>query len=285
MTLPPGTIDLHLHAAPDGGARRVDALALARGGRLSGALFKCHHAPTAAVAALCRQEVPGFAALGAVVLNHAAGGLNPAAIEALAQVGGAAARVVFLPTRDAANDLARKGRSGHAVAVTSGGRALPAVFAVAEAVAARGLVLASGHLAPAETAAVFAALAGRGMALLATHVTAPVTPFAPAELASVLAAGALAEISARNLLQHRPDRADPDPDRVAAAAALVRRHGADRFVLTGDLGAAGWPDPVDGLAAAAAALGRAGISDAGLEMMLVTNPRALAAAPTGGVRR
>lgn len=277
--LPSGTIDLHVHAAPDAAARSVDALALARGGPatgLEGAVLKGHHAPTGTLAALCRAEVPGFLACGSVVLNHAVGGLNPAAVEALALVSGDAARVVFLPTRDAANDLARKRRTGAPVVVTAEGRPVPALHAVAEAAAARGLVLASGHLHPEETAAVFAALAPLGLALLATHVTAPVTRFPTDALRAVLRAGGTLELCARTLLQRRADAAIPDPDRVDEAEALIRRFGADRFVLSSDLGDPRYPLPAPGLAAAAEALARAGLPDAALEAMLVTTPRSLA---------
>lgn len=273
--LPPGTIDLHLHAGSDGATRRINALGVARDGGLAGAVFKGHHAPTAAVAALVRQEAPSFAAFGSVTLNHAVGGLNPAAVEALAKVGGAAARIVWLPTRDAANDLARKGRAGRPVRVTEGGGPVPALLAVAEAAASHGLILASGHLAPAETVRVFRALANAGMRLLATHVTAPVTPFAPQDVAAVLDAGAYVEICARNLLVRRPDRAEPDLAAIAAAAELVRRFGTERLVLSSDLGDARYPDPVDGLAAVAQALARAGVAEALIEAILVTNTRLL----------
>lgn len=274
--LPSGTLDLHVHAAPDGASRRLDALELARAGAVSAAVFKGHHAPTGGIAALVRQEVPGFAAFGSVVLNHAVGGLNPGAVTALVRVGQGAGLIVWLPTRDAANDLARKGRGGCPVTVVEDGRPTAALHAVADVVADHGLVLASGHLAPAETVAVFAALAGSGIRLLATHVSSAVTPFAPEELAAVLKAGAIAEICARNLLVRRPDMALPDAAGVAAAAALIRRFGAERFVLSSDLGDPRFPDPAEGLTAVARALDRAGIGAAGLESLLVTTPRRIA---------
>lgn len=271
--LPAGTIDLHVHVAPDAAVRRIDALDLARSSTLVGAVFKGHHAPTGGVAALVRREEPGFFAFGSVALNHAVGGLNPAAVEALAQVGAGVGRIVWLPTRDAANDIARKGRAEHPVIVVDGGRPVAALFAVTEAARVHGLVLASGHLAPAETAAVFAALAQSGVQLLATHVTAAITPFTPDELMAVMGSGAIAEICARNLLMRRSDCAIPDVDRVANAVALIRRFGADRFVLSSDLGDPRYPDPIEGLSAIVQALGRAGLGDAALEDMLVTTPR------------
>jgi hypothetical protein len=271
--LPDGVLDLHVHVAPDGAQRRVDALGLARAGGLAGAVFKGHHAPTAAIALLTRQEVPGFAAIGAVTLNHSVGGLNPDAVVALATLGGAAAGFVWLPTRDAANDIARKGRAGRPVQVVEGSRPVAELFAVAEATLAHGLVLASGHLAPAETVAVFAALAPTGVQRVATHVTAAVTPFSDEDLSAVLRSGALAEICARNLLVRRPDMAQADTDRIAAAAALIRRFGPAQFILSSDLGDLRYPAPVAGLAAIVQALGHAGIDDAALEQMLVATPR------------
>jgi len=275
--LPEGTLDLHVHVAPDGASRRGNALDLARAGaggpRLSGAVLKGHLAPTGALAALVRAEVPRFAAFGSVVLNRAVGGLNPAAVAALARVGGPAGRVVWLPTRDACNELARKGRRGEPVAVVEGGVPVPALHEVAAAAHDCGMILASGHIAPAETAVVFRALARADLTLLATHVTAPVTFFEDADLRAVLDAGAIAELCARNLLERRADLAWPDAGKVERAADLVRRFGASRFVLSSDLGAPDYPDPAQGLAAVAEALNLAGLADGDLEDMLARTPR------------
>lgn len=278
QSLPPGTIDLHVHTAPDVVARRLDDLTLAEGGPgagLLGAVLKSHDAPTAGRAWLTRRARPGFLAYGSVALNRAVGGLNPAAVDALARTGEGVGRIVWLPTRDAANERERKGGAGPSVAVTDGGRPVRALHEVAERAAAHGLILASGHLDPAEALAVFRAVRPLGGALLATHATAPVTPFSPEQVIEALDLGAWIEICARHLLARRADAALPLEDAVDHAAALIRRFGPERLVLSSDLGDPRFPAPAEGLAAAARALAARGVADAALEAMLVANPARL----------
>jgi hypothetical protein len=190
MDLPEGTIDLHVHVAPDGAARRCSALDLARGAdqrpRLAGAVLKGHFAPTGALAVLVRSEVPQFFAFGSVVLNRAVGGLNPAAVEALARVGAGRDGSSGCPRAMPATTSRGRAGSGAPVAVVESGLPVPALHDVVEATRSGGMILASGHIAPAETVAVFRAFAGADLTLLATHVTAPVTPFGDDDLRAVL---------------------------------------------------------------------------------------------------
>src|SRR6266508_3305605 len=103
-----GAYDLHVHVAPDVMPRRITDLRLS--GRfaavgLAGYVLKSHYVPTAERAAVLREAVPGVDALGAICLNASVGGMNPLAVEIAAREG---ARVVWLPTTDAANHRATR---------------------------------------------------------------------------------------------------------------------------------------------------------------------------------
>src|SRR6185503_20109831 len=95
-----GGVDVHVHIAPDVVERRIDDVGLARRCEevgLAGFIMKSHYTSTAERASVVRGVVPGIAALGALVLNRAIGGMNPLAVEIAAREG---ARVVWMPTTD-----------------------------------------------------------------------------------------------------------------------------------------------------------------------------------------
>ena len=95
-----GGVDVHVHISPDVVERRIDDVTLARRCEevgLAGFVVKSHYTSTAERASVVRAVVPGIAALGALVLNRAIGGMNPLAVEIAAREG---ARMVWMPTTD-----------------------------------------------------------------------------------------------------------------------------------------------------------------------------------------
>src|ERR1700689_1741888 len=101
-----GAYDLQVHVAPDVIARRIDDLDLAReflAHGLRGFVLKSHYFPTAERAQVVAKAVPGIRVFGALTLNHSVGGLNPVAVELAGRSG---AKIVWMPTVDAANETA-----------------------------------------------------------------------------------------------------------------------------------------------------------------------------------
>src|SRR5215471_19210417 len=101
-----GAYDLQVHVAPDVIERRIDDVGLAeeflaRG--LKGFVLKSHYVPTAERAKVVCRAVPGIEAFGSLTLNHSIGGLNPVAVELAGRSG---AKLVWMPTVDAANETA-----------------------------------------------------------------------------------------------------------------------------------------------------------------------------------
>src|SRR6202046_5917854 len=97
---------LHVHVAPDVIARRIDDLDLAKeflSHKLKGFVLKSHYVPTYERAKVVTKAVPGIQAFGAITLNHSVGGLNPVAVELSGRSG---AKIVWMPTVDAANETA-----------------------------------------------------------------------------------------------------------------------------------------------------------------------------------
>src|SRR5579859_4333178 len=101
-----GGYDLQVHVAPDVIERRIDDLDLAKeflAHGLRGFVLKSHYFPTAERAKVVTKAVPGIQAFGAITLNHSVGGLNPVAVELAGRSG---AKIVWMPTVDAANETA-----------------------------------------------------------------------------------------------------------------------------------------------------------------------------------
>ena len=105
-----GAFDLHVHIDPDVIGRIVDDVTLAERFRelgLAGFCLKSHYTSTAERARVVNRVVDGVRAIGALTLNAAVGGLNPLAVEIAAREG---ARIVWLPTVDAPNELMERDR-------------------------------------------------------------------------------------------------------------------------------------------------------------------------------
>lgn len=273
-------LDLHVHSGPDVRPRVWDDLDLSRACRtagLFGALIKSHTEPTASRAYLAGHTVGGVQMFGGLVLNRAVGGLNPDAVDAFAKGGGGFGRIVWLPTRDAAHEMAFRNRRNATVAVTADNAPVSAFQDVAQAIADADLVLATGHVAPEEGLLLLCSARDLGCRrLLITHATAPISDYALDQLDRAAKLGAYIELCARNFYAKGPDgRLALSDDLVLRGKEVLMRYGHDRVVLSSDLGDAIYPTPTDGLREAAQALLVAGVPEERLHAALVTTPRTL----------
>lgn len=150
-----GVIDMHIHSAPDIRERRYTDFDLAKAAVRVGAravVIKSHHGTTmnrAFLANLYVRETLGetnFTMYGSVTLNRAIGGLNPLAVSTGFKMG---AKVVWLPTTHAVNQLAKDGKTG-GVECVSGNRVVEPLREIFRIIKDNGGVLGTGHLSPAE---------------------------------------------------------------------------------------------------------------------------------------
>lgn len=111
-----GIIDMHIHAAPDVRARKLDDLELMEASVQRGVraiVLKSHNVPTADRAYLVNrvaaEKYPDvkFTAFGGLCLNRPVGGLNPDAVETSLKLG---AKVIWLPTNTAENHYRKNGK-------------------------------------------------------------------------------------------------------------------------------------------------------------------------------
>jgi predicted TIM-barrel fold metal-dependent hydrolase len=273
-----GAVDTHVHSAPDVVARSLDDVQVALAARDAGMraiVLKSHHTATGDRAQLAGAVVDGFEVFGGVALDEAVGGLNPAAVEASARLGGV---VVWLPTTTSSTFLRWIGRNvvdhpfGRAQrgvrVLAEDGSALPELLDVLEAVAEHGLILATGHLDAREISVVVSEARRRGIErIVVTHPEHPYVSLPHAAQRELAAAGVLFE---RCYLAFPEQRGIAEP--VAEAMAAV---GAESTILATDFGQASNPPPAEGYAAFLAELLELGVPEADLRRAAADNPARL----------
>ena len=282
-----GAYDLQVHVAPDVIERRVDDLSLAReflARGLRGFVLKSHYVPTAERAQVVSRAVPGIAALGAVTLNHAVGGLNPVAVELAGRSG---AKIVWMPTVDAANETAGRLDGGNAklpfwakiqrelaatgiapppITVLDGaGKVCGAAIQVAELVAKHDMILATGHLGRAEIFALVRAGREAGVhKILVTHAEFPSQNLTAEEQRELAGMGAWIEHCFTTMHTNKAPW--------ERAMEAIRAVGPERCIISTDLGQTINPPVSEGFAMFAQKLldDSFGVED--VRRMAVSNP-------------
>jgi Family of unknown function (DUF6282) len=281
-----GAIDLHTHSAPSFFDRLLDDVGLAEQAHAAGmraVLYKAHEQDTTGRAALVRRAVPGIEAFGGVVLNHAVGGLNPAAVDASIKLGG---RMVWMPTMAAQHHVAffggshfgtrMKGKTPaagptHGLTVLDGADGLrPEVREILELIATAGICLSTGHLSLAEIRTLIPAARAAGITrILVTHPDLGLSGIGVADQKGLADAGAILEKDVNTL-------GPPwHSTTIEAMVHSIREVGPARCVLATDYGQLHSPAPVEGLRIFVQLCLEQGISEAEIRIMVAENPARL----------
>jgi Family of unknown function (DUF6282) len=263
-----GAYDLHVHSSPDLFPRIADdaqmvAHAASRG--FAGVVMKNHFEGTASRAALAARAVPGLKVYGGLVLNRYVGGVNPHAVDVALRLG---ARVIWMPTLDAACHRAAFGFGGGFLAQSSGletqaagltvlreGRLVEEAREVMTLVRERGAALATGHLGFEEIRALVDEAEGQGFRkLILTH------PYDRAPGLTLEQVRGLARPSVRVefvFCSVTPRWAFTDAATIARCITTV---GPQKFVISSDGGQAHNPMPAEGYRQFVNALHEAGVA-------------------------
>ena len=265
-----GVIDIHAHADPDSRPRSIDAVDLARMAKQRGMralVLKSHYEPTASMAYLVRKAVPGIEIFGGIDLNRSVGGVNPEAVERMAQIKGGYGRVVWMPTFDAENQVRFSKENRPFVSVSKDGQLLPEVKQVIALVAKHQLTLETGHSSPEEGLSIVREARRQGVQhIVITHaMLAPVRMTIP-QMREAARQGAFIEFVYNALIG--PNKSYEMRD----YANAIREIGPASCILSSDLGQVGNPLHPDGLAAFFAGLRKEGLPAADIDLMSKTNP-------------
>jgi hypothetical protein len=262
-----GSIDIHVHAAPDPlAARRHDAYDLAvacRDAGMRAIIFKSHEYPTLPAAHVLNRVVENFTVYGAISLDFEVGGLNPAALHASAVMG---AKCVWMPTFSARHwRRTRHGTDDGLEVLDEGGRLKPVVNELLDIVGQFDMVLATGHLGADEQRVLVPEARRRGLRTVITHCE--VTPIPYDLTAEFSRLGAFVE--------HAYIAVTTGQHSYASIAAGIREAGVQQAILSTDLGQTGNPSPPEGLRMFIAGMLGQGFSDAEVQRMVRDNPARL----------
>jgi hypothetical protein len=261
-----GAIDIHAHADPDGSARSIDAIDLAKLAKqrgMRGLVLKNHYEPTASLAYLVRKEVPGIEVFGGISLDLTVGGVNPAAVEWMTKVKGGYGRVVWMPTFDSEHQVTSSKENRPYAAVAKDGKLLPAVVQVISIIAQNNLVLETGHSSPQEALMLIREAKRQGVqSVVVTHATNRLVGMSVAEMKEAAKLGAYLEFV----------WVRPGTPAAAESAKAIREVGPAFCILSSDLGQAANPLHPDGLLAFFRDLKANGITEAEIDRMAKVNP-------------
>ena len=268
-----GTIDIHVHGYPDSRPRALDGVEAARNARDRGMraiVLKNHYEFTSGLAYIVRKQVPGIEVFGGVDLNLPVGGINPHAVEYMAQTSGGWGRMVWMPTFDAENAVRFAKENRPSVSVSRNGELLPPVKEVIGLIAKHGLILATGHSSAAEGLMLVREGRRQGVKqMVVTHAMNPPIQMTVSQMQEAAKLGALIEFVGGSL-------ATPDaPARMDRFADAIKKVGAEFCILASDLGQQGNALPTDGFAAFLAAMRARGLTEQQVDRMAKQNPARL----------
>lgn len=271
-----GAYEMHVHTSPDVSPRKCSDIELAKrlqAAGMGGAVIKCHYGDTAARAGVLNELFPEMHFAGGVTLNRAAGGINPAAVEASGKMGG---RFVWFPTMDSLSyqkyQKEHKGASpdltGRIFLLDGNGELLPEVFQVIETAKKYHMAVATGHISAEEGMPLIRAARAAGCVAVLTHADNPADCFTTEQQAEAAALGAYVE--------HCYFTTYYDRTPIEEIAAQIRAAGVSRVFLSTDFGQMKSPYSDEGIAEYAERLETQGFTEEELrEMFLVTPERLL----------
>jgi Family of unknown function (DUF6282) len=264
-----GAIDVHIHSAPDSRPRSVTAIEAARMAQRYGMraiVLKNHFTDTASLAYVVSQIVPGIEVYGGISLDRTVGGINPSAVENMANMTDRHGRVVWMPTFDSMNDLLTDTPLAERVPVSRDGALLPDVHRVLAIIKQYGLSLATGHSSPEDSLLLIRAAKAAGIdRIIVTHPSSPRVKMSIDTQKEAARLGALLEYP---IALGLADGELPFEEFVAQ----IRAVGPEHVVLSTDLGQPLRPTPADGFAGMLVKLAAAGFTRAELDTMAKANP-------------
>ena len=269
-----GSIDMHVHSAPDPEwSRRCNAIEIAeeaeRGGMKAVVLKSFFYNPVVD-ALLADERTENVKIIGSVTIGYSTtGGLDYAAytIEEHAKMG---AKVVWFPAFDAAYGGFNKKFPGITI-LQEDGTLKKEVIDVLEVIKKYNMVLCKGHMSFPETKALFAKAKEMGIdKLVATHLLADTWgPFSHDEMLELIDMGAYCEFVGGNMF---PRLGSMDP---ADYVDLIHEVGAERCILSSDFGQCMDPTPAEGFRYFIGMMLQFGCTEEEIEWMVKKNPAKL----------
>jgi len=285
-----GVIDMHLHAAPclfDRPFDEMDIALEAREAGYRGLVLKSIFAMNADRVEFVKKVVPGIELFGSIVFNHSVGGLNPSAMRAAIGFG---VKVAWLPTVHAKRHidffgmpsypwLARRNPELSNILkeevkplylLDADGKLSPEVTQIIDLAAQANIVIGTGHVSSEEIFSVLKYAKEIGFKkIVCTHVGWHATAWSRDEMLRMADLGAILEFTVNPCM---PARQRANPKEFADNIKVV---GAERCILSSDLGQHDNAHPVEGFRMFLRMMKNYGISDSDIDLLARKNPTKL----------
>jgi hypothetical protein len=281
-----GAFDLHCHVYPEmtleHEARQDDVSLLAgmQAAGMGGVVLKSHFWPTVDRCYYLGRQFPDLRVFPSITLNRVAGGLDPLVVDAAGRQG---AKVVFFPTWDSANDRRRGGfcgavrqrlpayfdDDGTGLEVLEDGKLSGRVQEVLDAAQQFGMLVCTGHLAPAESMQIIEAARQRGLPALFSHPMSGSIGASLEDMREAARRGAVIELCVLHTLSlghYIPP---------SSIADTIRALGAEHCVLSTDAFNSWVPPAHELLRLGIGQLLECGLGEEEIRVLTVTNPRRL----------
>jgi hypothetical protein len=286
-----GAVDMHMHFGPDPMfPRRIDAAGAARDAQEAGMLafvLKSHSYPTAPVAYEAQKVAPNVHVIGSICLDLEMGGCNPYAVQASADID---AKVCWLPTftsknslRKAASDFGLHFDSDGIFILGDDGKLTPETRECLRIIKEYDMVVASGHVSPAEIFAVMDECKAIGHEkIVITHAlefNVYDEPLSLDQIYELARRGAYIEHVALTCLPAQRITMPP-----GEMIQVMKRVGAGRCVLGTDCGVAWNPPPAEAMRMFVSILLRHGLPADDIKQMAQVNSAQLLGLVPGKLR-
>jgi hypothetical protein len=292
-----GFYDLHIHSAPAPFVRIGDSADIARWcaeAGMAGIVIKSHFESTVSKAYHARLAVrdafPDFKVFSGIALNRGVGGVNPGAVELALQQG---AKVVWLPTLDAANHAAAFGAAGTygfgAMTLTSRRKAKDPLYRVTgengklttearevvQLVVDYDAILATGHISKQEILATVEFALGVGARrIVITHPELAAPKLDLPTMVELAKVGAYMEFCAVNLLPMFYSIS------VQGLLEAIEAVTPERAILSSDGGQPFNPRPHEAIRIVIQSLHEKGLPASAIRTMCIENQKALLGLPS-----
>ncbi len=196
-----GSIDIHIHSAPDIYPRILNVMELARHAKENGMraiLVKNHFAMTGAQAKIATDETE-FPVFGGIALNLSVGGLNIHAVDIALKLG---TKMVWLPTLHSRKFVEHKSHVAHLAGgiradvqgiylLNDDGSLKEELHPIFDLIAEKDAILATGHVSVEEAKVAVLEAAERGVKkILVTHPLASFCNYGVSDMKEILDIGA-----------------------------------------------------------------------------------------------
>lgn len=278
-------IDLHVHVGPEPIPRKFTAgsIALEEKGKIAGMALKNHFFPTMPMIAAVEQSE--LLLVGSIVLNNAVGGLNPEVIRASAQLSKLPI-IVWFPTISAQNFLnqstyeippewggkefvSRLSSTINGITVVDDGKLIQEAKAVLQVIKENNCILATGHLSWPEAKLLVEEAVEMGITkIIITHPIYQRIAM-PLEVQQELARKEGVYIEQCYSMYFIDDIS------ISEIATQIKAIGAEKCIITSDVGQVNSPAPSAALQVFTELLKKEGITEPELRVMGEVNPRKL----------